>query len=171
METFAALASRRHVRNFSPRPIEREHLDQILEVGRRAPSAGNAQPWDFVVSTEPEQLAALARTSSSAAHVAESAANVTLVLRDVAPGDAHPFDEFDLGQAVMAMALAATDLGIGSGHAAIEDAQRCAEILGVPGGRHCAYFLALGYPADRPLRPISQPKRRPFAAVVHWGRF
>lgn len=171
METSNALAARRDVRAFAPRPIAREHLDRILEAGRRAPSAGNAQPWDFIVSTDPDRLAALAATSPSAAHVASAAATITLVLPDAAGGPERPFDQFDLGQAVMAMAVAAADLGIGSGHGAVEDGARCAEILGVPAGRRCAHFLALGYPADRPLRPIAHPKRRPFEEVVHRERF
>jgi hypothetical protein len=32
-------------------------------------------------------------------------------------------------------------------------------------------MLALGEPADRPLRPLEQPDRRPFAEVVHRGRW
>jgi len=35
----------------------------------------------------------------------------------------------------------------------------------------CAYLLALGYPADRPLRPIERPDRRDFDDVVHRGRW
>ena len=34
-----------------------------------------------------------------------------------------------------------------------------------------AYLLGLGYPADRPLRPIRKPNRRPFDEVVHRGRW
>ena len=51
----------------------------------------------------------------------------------------------------MAMMLAATDLGIGSDHSAIGDQEACRRILGIPEDRICAYMLALGYPADRPL--------------------
>jgi nitroreductase len=41
----------------------------------------------------------------------------------------------------------------------------------LPESRFCAYLIALGYPADRPLRPIERPNRRPFDEVVHWGRW
>ena len=69
----------------------------------------------------------------------------------------------------MAMMLAATDLGIGSGHSAVGDQEACRRILGVPEPLTCAYMIALGYPADRPLTPIRRPDRRPFAEVVHRG--
>jgi nitroreductase len=67
--------------------------------------------------------------------------------------------------------LAAADLGIGSGHSAIGDQETCRRILGIPADRICAYMLALGYPADRPLKPIAHPDRRPFDEVVHRGRW
>lgn len=36
------------------RPVETEKLERILEAGRLAPSACNAQPWKFVVITDRE---------------------------------------------------------------------------------------------------------------------
>ena len=38
----------------SSRPVEKEKLERILEAARMAPSACNAQPWRFVVITDPE---------------------------------------------------------------------------------------------------------------------
>ena len=71
----------------------------------------------------------------------------------------------------MAMMFAAADLGIGSGHSAISDQEACRRILGTPPDHICAYMLALGYPADRPLKPIVKPNRRPLPEVVHRGRW
>ncbi len=67
--------------------------------------------------------------------------------------------------------LAAADLGIGSGHTAVEDQALAREILGFPEDRFCAYLIPLGYPADRPLQPIEEPDRRAFDDVVHWDRW
>ena len=66
-------------------------------------------------------------------------------------------DQYDLGQVTMAMMLAATDLGVGTGHSAVGDQDAARRILGLPEDRHAAYMLALGYPADRPLAPIPRP--------------
>ncbi|MDA8295958.1 MAG: nitroreductase family protein [Actinomycetota bacterium] len=171
METRDALRARRNVRSFADRPIPEAQLVEILEAGRRAPSANNRQHWDFLVSTDRQELEQLATLWQGAGHVASSAATITLVLP--APDDERQamIDQFDLGQAVMAMAVAAADLGIGSGHAAIADQARCRELLGLPADRYGAYFLALGYPADRPISPVASPKRRPFEEVVHRGRW
>jgi nitroreductase len=78
---------------------------------------------------------------------------------------------FDLGQATMSMMIAAADLGIGSGHSAIGDQDLARQILGLPADREAAYLISFGYPADRPLKPIRNPDRRPFDDVVHRDRW
>jgi nitroreductase len=171
METWDAIRSRRNVRAYTDQPIERTDLERILEAGRRAPSSMNWQPWHFVVATDREQLVELAKVWQGAKHVAQSSATIALVAAD--PEDARHRDwlQYDFGQATANMMLTATDLGIGSGHSAVRDQQHAQRVLGFPDGYFCAYLIALGYPADRPLRPLVNPNRRPFDEVVHWARW
>ena len=171
METWDAIRSRRNVRTYDPRPLAAEDLDRILEAGRRSPSASNRQQWDFVLVTEPDQLRQLSTVWVGAAHLAGAQAAVILVLPEPESERYLTIDQYDLGQATMSMLLAATDLGIGSGHSAVGDQEACRQILGIPADHSCAYMVALGYPADRPLRPILRPDRRPFDEVVHRGRW
>ncbi len=167
MQTWDAITSRRNVRSFADRPVSADHLDQILEAGRRAPSSQNNQPWDFILVTEREQLRQLATVSVGAGHLASSAAAIALITS--ADPERARRTQFDLGQATMSMMLAAADLGIGSGHAGVGDQGAAARLLGLPEGRTCAFLISLGYPADRPLAPIRNPDRRPFDEVVHRG--
>ncbi|HEX2289551.1 MAG TPA: nitroreductase family protein [Pseudonocardiaceae bacterium] len=171
METWDAIRSRRNVRSYQERAIAPEDLDRILEAGRRSPSAGNQQAWDFVVCTDREQLTQLARVWRGAGHVARSAATIALVAPN--PDDARSRDliQYDLGQATISVMLAAADLGIGSAHAAVSDQELARRLLGVPEDRFCAWLISLGVPADRPLTPIEQPNRRPFDDVVHRGHW
>ena len=171
METWDAIRARRNVRTYEDRAIAADDLDRILEAGRRAPSASNRQPWDFVVVTDRATLTELTTVWTGARHLAGAAAAVVMTLRQPEAERYLTIDQFDLGQATMAMMLAATDLGIGSGHSAIGDQEACRRILGIPEGQLCAYMLALGYPADRPLAPIARPDRRPFDEVVHRDRW
>jgi nitroreductase len=69
------------------------------------------------------------------------------------------------------MALAAADLGIGTGHSSVGDQDQARKLLGVPGDHDVALLLGIGYPADRPLRPIAKPDRRPVGEVIHRGRW
>jgi nitroreductase len=171
METWDAITARRNVRDFDDRPLPRELLERILEAGRRAPSARNRQPWDFVVVTDREQLSELANVSPGAGHVATSAATVALILPDTDEPATHDRAQYDLGQATMAMMIAAADLGVGSGHAGVSDRNLARRLLGLPEDRYAARFIDLGYPADRPLKPIRNPNRRSFDEVIHWGRW
>jgi len=41
-------------RAFAPSDIPREHFEMILEAARHAPSGANAQPWHYIVVTDPE---------------------------------------------------------------------------------------------------------------------
>jgi nitroreductase len=171
METWDAITSRRNVRRFADRPIDEAVLNRILEAGRRAPSSRNWQPWDFVVATDRQQLQDLSTVWRGAGHVADSAATVALVVGDSGDGQGGKRAEYDLGQATMAMMIAAADEGVGSGHSAVGDQDRARELLGVPADHIVAYMIDFGYPADRPLKPIRRPDRRSFDEVVHWGRW
>jgi nitroreductase len=171
VETWDAIRSRRNVRNFADRPIPAADLDRILEAGWRSPSSMNEQRWDFVLCTDRAQLQRLSQVWEYARHVAGSAATVALL----APQSSNPHTresiEYDLGQATMSMMIAAADRGIGSGHAAVQDQELARKLLEFPPDRFCAYLIAFGYPADRPLRPIARPKRRPLEDVLHRGRW
>jgi nitroreductase len=169
MQTWDAITSRRNVRSFADRAVPAADLDQILEAGRRAPSSQNWQPWDFILVTDREQLSQLARLSPGAAHVAHAAAAIAVI----GPASDNPYRRasFDLGQATMAMMIAAADLGIGSGHAGVRDLALARELLGFPADRDWAFVISLGYPEGRPLHPIDNPKRRSFDEVVHRGRW
>ena len=90
METWETIRAGRNVRQYADRPIVGEDLERILDAGRRAPSASNWQPWNFVVVTDHAQLTELAKVWQGARHVARSAATVALVARE--PEDARHHD-------------------------------------------------------------------------------
>jgi nitroreductase len=162
-----AIRSRRDVRDFDDRPVPQADLEQILEAGRRSPSSRNSQPWDFIVVTDRQQLTELAGVWRGGGHVARSALTIALI----APADARPRVQFDLGQVTMSIMLAAAGLGIASGHSSVGDQDLARRLLGFPEDRTCAFLIALGYPAGRPLAPIRRPDRRPLEEIVHRGRW
>lgn len=171
VETWDAIRSRRNVRAFARRPIEEEALNRILEAARRTPSSTNQQPWDFIVCTDRDLLNELSNVWRGAGHVAGSAATIALIAPLVGGAYARDSIHYDHGQATMSIMLAATDLGIGSGHSAVKNQELARRLLGFPEDKFCAWLIALGYPADRPLRPIERPNRRPFGDVVHRERW
>lgn len=49
MEVFEAIRKRHSVRAYLPNRVPKDKLEKILEAARLAPSAGNIQPWHFIV--------------------------------------------------------------------------------------------------------------------------
>jgi nitroreductase len=171
METWDAITSRRATKEYDSRPLEEADLERILEAGRRAPSSRNDQRWDFVLIRDREQLERISKVWQGAGHIANATAAVGLVA---------PFSDdlrltasinYDLGQAAMSMMIAAADLGIGSRTASVQDYDLAAEVLGLPDDRRLTWLLGLGYPADRPLKPIKNPARKPLEDLVHHDRW
>lgn len=171
METWDAIRARRNVREFEDTAVSTDDLDRILEAGRRAPSAKNTQPWDFVVVTDREQLERLSGVWQGAWHVAGAPAAIAFVMPRFETERQWNIAWFDLGHAVMSMMVMAADLGLGTGHASVMDQDLAREILGFPADRYCAMLLSVGRPADRPIAPLNKPNRRPFDEVVHRGRW
>jgi nitroreductase len=98
VETWDALRARRNVRQFTEQPVPNEALDRILEAGRRAPSAGNWQPWDFVLVTDRAQLVELAKVWQGAKHVAGAAAAIAIVAPELQDDRQSALLPYDLGQ-------------------------------------------------------------------------
>jgi nitroreductase len=171
METWDAIRARRNVRSYRTDPVPAEDLDRIAEAAWRAPSASNRQHWEFIIVTDPDQLRALSTVWRGAGHIAGAAAAIALVIPVVDDDHTRLVDAYDLGQATYAMMIAAADLGIGTGHSSVGDQPAARKILGVPDDHDVAYLLGVGYPADRPLRPIVTPNRRPIDEVIRHGHW
>jgi nitroreductase len=171
MDAWDTIRARRNVRDFTDEPIPQDDLDRILEAGRRTPSSKNGQPWDLVVVTDREMLEELSRVWRAAGPVAGSAATVALVGPTADDPRGGTVLHFDLGQLASTLTTAATALGIGSGIVYVNDKALAAELLGLPEDRFAALLVTFGYPADRPLKPIKNPNRRPFDDVIHRERW
>ena len=56
MDILEFIKSRRSIRKFLDEPVEKTQLTTILEAARWAPSAGNCQPWRFIVITDRQKI-------------------------------------------------------------------------------------------------------------------
>lgn len=168
METWDALRSRRNVRAYEDRPISDEDLNRILEAGRRTPSSSNQQRWDFVLVRDKDRLQRLSAIWQGARHIPGSAATIALVGPEPEAERDRISVAYDMGQLTMSIMLAAADLGIGSGHSSAHDQDVAREVLEIPETSRCWWLIGLGYPADRRLKPIENPDRRPLDDLVHY---
>ncbi len=168
METWDAIRSRRNVRSYEDRPLGDDDLERILDAGRRTPSSSNEQRWDFVVVRDADRLQRLAHIWQGARHIPGSAVTVALVGPDPEESRLRESIAYDMGQLTMSMMLAAADLGIGSGHSSAHNVEVGREVLELPEDKRVWWLIGFGYPADRPLRPMKRPARRPLDDLVHY---
>jgi nitroreductase len=113
MDTLTAIHTRRSVRAFTPEPVSEADLQTLLEAAMTAPSAGNAQPWAFLVITDPALLAQVPSINPYA-HMAPKAPLSILVCGDTAAEKYPGFWVQDCSAAIQNLMLAARALGLGS---------------------------------------------------------
>jgi len=172
MEAWEAIKSIRVVRQFADRPLADEHLERILNAGRRAGSSKNEQRWTFIVVRDREHLGELASVGPYAGHLAGATVAVALVVPEVS-GARERSVMWDLGRAAQNMVLAAWGLGIGSVPATVYDHDLAARLLGLPGRQRCDFLLSFGYPSDpgKLTAPSKRGGRKPLEAVVREERW
>ena len=56
MDAIEAILTRRSVRNYTKKPISEKDVKDLLEAAMSAPSAGNEQPWHFIIIDDPNIL-------------------------------------------------------------------------------------------------------------------
>ena len=173
METWRAINSVRVVRSFADGPIASEHLDRILNAGRRAGSSKNEQVWAFIVVRDRAHLRELAEVGRYAGHLAGAPLAIALVTPDPSASPKGYSLMWDLGRAAQNMVLAAWELGIGSVPATVYDFDLARRLLGLPAERRCDFLLSFGYPADpsQLTAPNKPGGRKPLEAMVHEERW
>ena len=173
METWGAINSVRAVRQFADRPLTAEHLNRILNAGRRAGSSKNEQVWAFIVVRDRAHLRELAEVGRYAGHLAGSAVAIALVTPDPSASPKGYSLVWDLGRAAQNMVLAAWELGIGSVPATVYDFDLARRLLGLPAERRCDFLLSFGYPADPSMltAPNRVGGRVELEALVHEERW
>lgn len=170
MDVFEAIRYKRAVREFEDRPLPKEIIEAILNAGRRAQSAKNSQPWQFIAIQNKDTLRELSKLGTYAGHLAGAALGVVIVT----PDPAGRFSiMFDAGQSAAYMQLAAWDLGVGSCLATIYESDKARNLLGFPPEMHGRIALSFGYPSDPKLltQPPHKGGRIPVAELIHLDKW
>ncbi|MBA3782507.1 MAG: nitroreductase family protein [Nocardioides sp.] len=150
-----------------------EDVDVLLEAARWAPSAGNSQPWAFVVARrgDPVHARVLPHLAASSRRWAPSAGllvlNVCRRLVDDSDLEYSEFAAYDLGQAVAHMTVQAQAGGLAARQfRAFDKAELTAEFA-IAREWELMSMTAFGRPA---ARPMAEERDRRSLSDLHWGR-
>ena len=162
MEFQDIILKRRSVREFGDKPVPDEKLRRVLEAARLAPSAGNRQPWKFVVVKDSNKRKALAQAANNQVFVGQ--ASIIIVAVALMPERIMtcgvPSYAVDLAIAIEHIVLAAVDEGLGTCWIGAFSQENARRIVGVPDKYKVVTVMPMGYPAvetaPRPRKPIEE---------------
>lgn len=177
MDFFQTIHQRRSIRKYTSAPIPDDHIIQMLEAARLAPSAGNYQPWKFVVVRDPKTIQQLARAArkqnflkkAAAIIVAFADANVYLPPPPREPGllMIPPCFEIDVMIAIEHLILAATALGYGSCWVGAFNETDVKKVVSIPERMKIVALVSVGVAAENP----TPPSRKPLSEIVFHEKY
>ena len=146
------ILGRRTVRRFQSKPVARQDLVEIVNAGRMACTAGNGQPWKFVLVDDKSIVDNLFASLGWLGGTPEEGQKPTAMIVALLANPKDKWSAFaDGGAAVQNMSLAAWEKGIGSCWIGSVDAPTVAKYLKIPADLKIFSVLALGYPAETPV--------------------
>ncbi len=146
-----AILNRRSIRRYTDKSVSGEIIEELLEAAMSAPSAGNEQPWQFVVIDDRRLLEAVSAIHPHA-WMAKDAQSAILVCGDLKKEVHKGFWVQDCSAAAENILIAATEKGLGAvwvGFYPEEDRVAAArKLLGIPGDVVPLALIPVGYPAQ-----------------------
>ena len=173
MNFLELVRTRRSVRGYLTKPVERGKIMRCLEAARLAPSACNSQPWKFIVVDDPELKNMIAKETFgkliSFNHFSLQAPVIVVVVLENANITASigkivkqiPYSYIDAGIAIEHFCLQATEEGLGSCILGWFNEKPVKKILKIPEGKKVVALIALGYPEknenpDKIRKPLEE---------------
>jgi nitroreductase len=168
LDVFEAVQKRKSVRAYEPTPVPVEKLKKVLEAARLAPSAGNAQPWHFIIVMAPDKRKKIARGCRFGRFLAES----PVVIVGCGDQKASPrWHAIDTCIAMENLVLAATGEGLGTCWIGTFNEKEIREMLKIPSHLKVVALLALGYSRETldilgKVAHLIRPKKK-LEKIVH----
>jgi len=146
-----AILTRRSVRKYKKEPVKVEDLKVILEAARQAPSAGNKQPWEFIVIRDEETKTKMAEIARKQMWIADAGVVVVALSKDKAdPTIYERWVERDVMTAVEHMVLQSWELGYGTCWIGAFTQPETKELLSIPEAMNVICVLPIGVPDQEP---------------------
>jgi len=171
MDVFDAIKTRRSIRKYLNKPVEREKLSRVLEAARLSPSAANRQPWKFIVVKDEETKKKLVSACHNQSWMAEAPIIIVacaLPSEAWVRSDGEEYWKVDVAIAMQDLILEAWELGLGTCWIGSFREEEVKRILGIPDEVRVVALTPLGYPAEE-KGPVT--RRKPLEEITsydHW---
>ena len=151
---------RRSIRKYTADPVSLEHEEKLLRAAMQAPSAGNEQPWEFIVVRDPETLKKMTEGHPYSTPLLGAPLGI-LICGDVNKQRFNPYAYWvqDCSAAIQNLLLEAQHLGLGAVwmglHPIKEREDVLIELFGLPEGVIPLGMIAVGHPAQT-VEPVDR---------------
>ncbi len=156
--------SRRSVRTFSKRAVDKKLIEQIIDAARLAPTARNVQPWEFVIVSDEKVLEQLTGLIENGPFIKDCAVCIVVLCEDT------KYYLEDGCAATENILLAIHSLGLGACWVAGDKKPYCEEVkkmLGVAAEYKLVSLIPMGYFEGE----VAFHNKRSLKEVLHWERF
>jgi len=178
MEFDKIIKNRISIRKYQKRNIDESQLNYILKCGHAAPTAGNVQPWEFIVVEDTAMKRKIVDTTYVGNQKNASkhqewlmdapvfiivCANKDRVVAKYGEESMKKLIYLDCSASVENMLLAAVDLNLGSCYISGFRENELSQVLELPSLLEVIAFIPIGYVEDTTIRRV----KRPLSEVVH----
>jgi nitroreductase len=163
-----AIFLRRSVRKYSPENVEKKHLEELLDAGVWAPTAGNIQPWIFVCVTEKKKIHHICTVSPGMLGVPHAVICVCSDQKravEKAGSGGRTLALMDCAMAAQNIMLRACGLGLGTCVIRSFNQSAVRELVSAPAHVKPELLVTIGHPAESPKPP--QRNRD----VIFWEKY
>ncbi|MEM2110861.1 MAG: nitroreductase family protein [Candidatus Bathyarchaeia archaeon] len=173
MDIFEAIRLRRSVRAFTEENVSDEDVMKLIDAARRAPSAGNIQPWEFIIVRKPDVKRQIAEAALNQSFIEEAPVVVVVCADENRSGRSYGSRGINLyciqdtAAATENLLLAATALGLGACWVGAFHENAVKNALNLPRGIRPVAIIPVGHASEKP-RPSS---KRVLEDIIHHETF
>lgn len=173
MDVFEAIKSRRSVRTFTRGDVSEEEVKKLIDAARWAPSAGNIQPWEFIVVRKPEIKHRLSIAALTQTFIEEAPVVIVVCANQIRSGRGYGargvnlYCLQDTAAATQNMLLAAYALGLATCWIGAFREEEAKKALNLPDGVRPVAIIPVGHSAKKPMAR----SRRPLSEIIHFETY
>jgi nitroreductase len=173
MDVYEAIMGRRSVRAFKSDDVSPEIVEKLIDAARQAPSAGNIQPWEFIIVRKSEIKRSLVEAASGQTFIEEAPVVIVVCANENRSSQGYGvrgktlYCLQDTAAATQNLLLFAYSIGLGTCWVGAFREDEARKALKIPSGIRPVAIIPIGYAAEAP-----QPRsRRAINLIVHHEKF
>jgi len=173
MNVLEAIKGRRSIRAFKNQGVPAEIVEELIDAARWAPSAGNIQPWEFIIVRKPRIKRRLVETALGQMFIEEASVVIVVCADEERSSQGYGvrgktlYCIQDTAAAMQNIHLTAYSLGLGTCWVGAFREEETRRILKIPRGMRPVAIIPVGYPAEAPTARM----RKSTSQIVHYETF